>query len=81
MIKAVNSDAPPADERKPGPTLFTVVERRVQGVVGADAGHARDGAGRAGRLDGVDPVFSENVNRLWPERRSVDQRPAGLAAW
>ena len=79
VIKAVNSDAPPRYERKPGPTSFSVFEPRVRALL-ADTPDmpATVLAERVGWTGSI-RWFRDNVKRLRPEHRPVD--PADRLTW
>ena len=79
VIKAVNSEAPPRYERKPGPTSFTVFEPRVRALLeqtpDMPATVLAERVGWAGSIR----WFSDNVRRLRPEQRPID--PADRIIW
>jgi hypothetical protein len=79
VIKAVNSDAPPVYERKPGPRSFTVFEPRVRALLEQTPDlPATVLAERVGWTGSI-RWFSENVKLLRPEHRPVD--PADRILW
>lgn len=79
VIKAVNSDAPPRYERRPGPTSFTAFEPAVRALLEeVPEMPATVLAERVGWTGSI-RWFRENVKRLRPEHRPVD--PADRIAW
>lgn len=79
VIKAVNSDAPPRYERKPGPTSFAVFEPRVRALL--EETPEMPATVLAERVGWIGSIrwFRDNVNRLRPEHRPVD--PADRISW
>lgn len=79
VIKAVNSDAPPRYERRPGPTSFTAFEPAVRALLedvpDMPATVLAERVGWTGSIR----WFRENVKRLRPEHRPVD--PADRIVW
>jgi hypothetical protein len=79
VIKAVNSDAPPRYERKPGPTSFVVFEPRVRALLEETPDMPATVLAERVGWTGSIRWFSENVKRLRPEHRPVD--PADRLTW
>jgi transposase len=79
VIKAVNSDAPPKYERKPGPTSFTVFEPRVRALLKQTPDMPATVLAERVGWTGSIRWFRDNVNRLRPEHRRVD--PADRISW
>jgi hypothetical protein len=79
VIKAVNSDAPPRYERKPGPRSFTEFEPRVRALLmevpDMPATVLAERVGWTGSIR----WFSENVKGLRVEHRPID--PADRLSW
>jgi transposase len=79
VIKAVNSDAPPRYERKPGPRSFTEFESRVRALLmevpDMPATVLAERVGWTGSIR----WFSENVKGLRVEHRPID--PADRLSW
>jgi hypothetical protein len=79
VIKAVNSDAPPRYERRPGPRSFTEFEPRVRALlVEVPDMPATVLAERVGWTGSI-RWFSENVKGLRVEHRPID--PADRLSW
>ena len=79
VIKAVNSDAPPRYERKPGPTSFTVFEPRVRALLEQTPDMPATVLAERVGWPGSIRWFSDNVKRLRPEQRPID--PADRILW
>lgn len=79
VIKAVNSDAPPRYERKPGPTSFTVFEPAVRALLAEVPDMPATVLAERVGWTGSIRWFRENVKRLRPEHRPVD--PADRIVW
>jgi transposase len=79
VIKAVNSDAPPRYERRPGPTSFTVFEPRVRALLEQTPDMPATVLAERVGWTGSIRWFSDNVKRLRPEHRPVD--PADRLTW
>ena len=79
VVKAVNSDAPPRYERKPGPTSFTVFEPRVRALLEQTPDMPATVLAERVGWPGSIRWFSDNVKRLRPEQRPID--PADRILW
>ncbi|WP_344147862.1 IS21 family transposase, partial [Kribbella yunnanensis] len=79
VIKAVNSDAPPRYERKPGPTSFTVFEPRVRELLEQTPDMPATVLAERVGWPGSIRWFRENVARLRPVHRPID--PADRIVW
>jgi hypothetical protein len=79
VIKAVNSDAPPRYERKPGPTSFTVFEPRVRALLEQTPDMPATVLAERVGWEGSIRWFRDNVKQLRPEHRPVD--PADRLVW
>jgi len=79
VIKAVNSDAPPRYERKPGLTSFTVFEPRVRALLTETPDMPATVLAERVGWEGSIRWFSDNVKQLRPEHRPVD--PADRLVW
>jgi hypothetical protein len=79
VIKAVNSEAPPRYERKPGPTSFTVFEPRVRALLEQTPDMPATVLAERVGWTGSIRWFSDNVKRLRPEQRPID--PADRITW
>ena len=79
VIKAVNSDAPPRYERKPGPSSFTVFEPAVRALLAEVPDMPATVLAERVGWTGSIRWFSDNVKRLRPEHRPID--PADRITW
>lgn len=79
VVKAVASEAPPAYERKPGPTLFTPFEGRVRVLLAEFPEMPATVIAERVGWDGSISWFRENVARLRPQYRRPD--PADRLTW
>jgi hypothetical protein len=79
VIKAVNSEAPPRYERRPGLRSFTVFEPRVRALLEQTPDMPATVLAERVGWTGSIRWFSENVKRLRPEHRPVD--PADRIVW
>jgi hypothetical protein len=79
VIKAVNSDAPPRYERRPGPTSFTVFEPRVRELLEQTPDMPATVLAERVGWTGSIRWFRENVARLRPVHRPID--PADRIVW
>lgn len=79
VIKAVNSDAPPRYELKPGPTSFTVFEPRVRPLLEWSPDMPATALAERVGWEGSIRWFRDNVKRLRPEVRPPD--PADRLGW
>jgi len=79
VIKAVNSDSPPAYERRPRPTSFTVFEPRVRTLLKEVPDMPATVLAERVGWKGSIRWFRDNVKRLRPEQRRID--PADRIVW
>jgi hypothetical protein len=79
VIKAVNSDAPPRYERRPGPTSFTVFEPRVRVLLEQTPDMPATVLAERVGWEGSIRWFRDNVKRLRPQVRPPD--PADRIIW
>ncbi len=79
VIKAVNSEAPPAYERKPRATSFTVFEPGVRALLAETPEMPATVLAERVGWEGSIRWFSDNVRQLRPEHRRVD--PADRLVW
>lgn len=79
VIKAVNSDAPPRYERRPGPTSFTVFEPKVRELLKETPDMPATVLAERVGWEGSIRWFRDNVRQLRPEVRPPD--PADRLTW